>query len=625
MFRFFETLIDPYQPYDENAGFPNKLLPFYRAVLWPARWVLALSLTLGLLFAVAEALMLRFAGQLVDILTNATPETLWSDYRNEFLLMIAVVVVFRPLTLIADAFVSGQSFYAPMGALIRWRTHRRMLRQSLSFFTDDFAGRIANRQLQLAPAVNDSTYQLSQEVWYASIYLIGAAVILAETDARLLVPLVLWFAGFIATAWWFIPRITAASKEVAEARSTLAGRIVDSYTNIQTVKLFAHAEREEEYAREAMEEFRWTFHAQTRLYTWLTIALAALSVVLIGGVVGYGIWLWQAGAITIGPIAAAAALVMRLTGMVDWIMWSLSQLFQNVGTVQEGMEMVAKPLRLTDRPEAKALALTEGAVRFENVGHHYGGRVGGVAHIDLTIAGGERVGLVGRSGAGKSTLVNLALRFFDPETGRVLIDGQDLAACTQDSVRRQIAMVTQDTALLHRSIRDNIRYGRPEADDAAVWQAAAKVHADSFIPDLQDQDGRTGLDAHVGERGVRLSGGQRQRIALARAVLKDAPILILDEATSALDSEVEAAIQEGLEELMQGKTVIAIAHRLSTLQALDRIVVLDKGCVVEDGSHEELLQAGELYARLWARQSGGFLDTAAEMATETPGERTAAE
>jgi len=607
MFRWFETLIDPYQPYDTARDFPSRLIPFYIDMLWPARGVLAGILVFGFLFAVTEALLLRYSGQLVDILSQATPETLWTEHRGAFLTMIAVVILFRPFTQIAEAFVSGQAFYAPMGALIRWRTHRRMLRQSLGFFSDDFAGRIANKQLQLAPALNDSVHTLAQEIWYAGVYFAGAAVVLAETDARLLAPLALWFAGFVATAWWFVPRITAAGKAVAEARSTLAGRIVDSYTNIQTVKLFAHAEAEEAYARDAMEEFRWTFHRQTRLYTWLTIALAALSVVLIGGVVGYGVWLWQAGAVTVGPVAAAAALAIRLTGMVDWIMWSLSVLFQNIGTVQDGMALVSQPLRLTDRPDARTLRLDRGAVRLDGVTHTYGGRAGGVHGIDLAIAGGERVGLVGRSGAGKSTLVNLVLRFFDPEAGRVLIDGQDIAACTQDSLRRQIAMVTQDTALLHRSIRENIRYGRQDADDAAVREAARRVHADAFIPDLVDQEGRRGLDAHVGERGVRLSGGQRQRIALARAVLKDAPILILDEATSALDSEVEAAIQDSLGTLMQGRTVIAIAHRLSTIQSMDRIVVLDRGRIVEQGAHAELLAAGGLYARLWRRQSGGFL------------------
>ncbi|MEL6220307.1 MAG: ABC transporter ATP-binding protein [Pseudomonadota bacterium] len=612
MFRYFETLIDPYQRYDETAELPTRLMPFFATMLWPARKIIAITLMLGLIFALAEAAMIRYAGQLVDVLTEAEPGTLWQEHGHLLWWMIAVALILRPVVLIIDNLVMNQGFYAPMGSLIRWRTHRKMLRQSLSFFSDDFAGRIANKQIQLAPALNDSVHQAIEALWYALIYLIGVALVLGEVDARLLIPLAIWFAGFCAIAVWFVPRVTRLGMEVAEARSTLAGRIVDSYTNIQTVKLFAHAEREEEYAREAMEDFRWTFAKQTRLYTWLNVWISLLGVVLMLGVVGYAVWLWSVGAITVGPVAAAAALVLRLLGMVDWIMWTLSMLFQNIGTVQEGMETVSQPLRLKDRADAKPLRYDTGEIRFDQVTHQYGKRAGGVEEIALTIKGGERVGLVGRSGAGKSTLVNLALRFFDPDKGRVLIDGQDLAHCQQESVRRQIAMVTQDTALLHRSIRDNIAYGRPDATDAEIWAAATKVRADEFIPDLVDQAGRTGMDAHVGERGVRLSGGQRQRVALARAVLKDAPILILDEATSALDSEVEAAIQDALSELMAGKTVVAIAHRLSTIQAMDRIVVLDHGRVIEEGNHTQLLAQGGLYARLWQRQSGGFLDTAAE-------------
>jgi ATP-binding cassette subfamily B multidrug efflux pump len=612
MFRFFENLIDPYQPYDEQAEFPNRLIPFYLRFLRPARWIIAASMVLSLIFALTEAALARFAGQLVDLLTVADPATIWADHGTTFLWMAAVVFLLRPAVRILESLVSDQGFYAQMGALIRWRTHRKMLRQSLSFFTDDFAGRIANKQIQLAPALNDSVHQLTSEVWYASIFLAGATAILAETDARLLIPLGLWFAGFVAIAWLFIPRITRLGKEVAEARSTLAGRIVDSYSNIQTVKLFAHAEREEEYARRALEDFRWTFARQLRLFTLLSMALTVLSTLLIGGVIGYAVWLWSLGAITVGPIAAAAALVLRLNGMVEWIMWTLTTLFQNIGTVQEGMETVAQPLRLKDKPSAAALALTKGEVRFDGVTHLYGRPGGGgVCEVDLTVKGGERVGLVGRSGSGKSTLVNLVLRFFDPDEGRVLIDGQDLAACRQESVREKISMVTQDTALLHRSIRDNILYGRPDATEEEVWEAARKVRADEFIPGSVDQLGREGMDAHVGERGVRLSGGQRQRVALARAVLKDAPILILDEATSALDSEVEAVIQDSLEDLMQGKTVIAIAHRLSTIQRMDRIVVLDDGRVVEEGTHQALLARRGLYARFWERQSGGLIGIAA--------------
>ncbi|MEM6488611.1 MAG: ABC transporter ATP-binding protein [Pseudomonadota bacterium] len=607
-----ERLVDPYQGPDATVPLPTKLIPFVLHFLRPTRAVILIGMVLGLIGALAEAALVAFAAQLIDILTTSDPARLWTDHWDTLAVMVVVALIVYPAVKIASTTLMAQGFYPVNGTVIRWRTHRRMLRQSLGFFADDFAGRIANKQIQLAPAIGDSIYQLTDAMWFALIFTIGSAVVLAEADTRLLLPMGLWALGFVALAIWFVPRITTAGKNVAEARSTLAGRIVDAYTNIQTVKLFAHAAREEGYAREAMEEFRWAFAAQTRMYTYLQIGMSALHVMLFGGVVGYAVYLWTQGAVTPGTVAAAVAIAVRMSGLVDWIMQTVSMLFQNIGTIQEGMETVSQPLRLIDRADAKPLALSEGAITFEGVHHHYGRGQGGVRGIDLHVAGGERVGLVGRSGAGKSTLVNLALRFFDPEQGRVLIDGQDLAGLQQESVRAQIAMVTQDTALMHRSIGDNIRYGRPDADQTAVWAAADKVAAADFICGLTDRDGRSGLDAQVGERGVKLSGGQRQRIALARAVLKDAPILILDEATSALDSEVEAAIQNSLETLMQGRTVIAIAHRLSTIQSMDRIVVLDEGCVVEQGSHTELLAAGGLYARLWARQSGGFIDSRAK-------------
>ncbi|MEL6265257.1 MAG: ABC transporter ATP-binding protein [Pseudomonadota bacterium] len=605
-----ERLIDPYQPYDEGRELPKRLVPFILHFLHPARWIILGGMAIGLVSALTEAALVAFAAQLIDILAETEPERLWIDHWPTLTVMIVIALIVRPLADIAWAALTGQGFYPAMGALIRWRTHRKMLRQSLSFFSDDFAGRIANKQIQLAPAINDSVFQVTDAIWFALIFTIGSAAVLGDADLRLLIPLGIWFAGFVALSIWFVPRITQAGQDVAEARSTLAGRIVDAYTNIQTVKLFAHAEREEAYAREAMEEFRWTFARQTRLYTWLQAGMSVLHVLLYGGVIGYAVWLWSVGAVSPGIVAATVAIATRMSGLVDWMMQTVSMLFQNIGTVQEGMETISQPLRLQDGADARPITLKDGAIRFEGVHHHYGRGQGGVRGIDLEIRGGERVGLVGRSGAGKSTLVNLALRFFDPEEGRVMIDGQDLRHVTQESVRAQIAMVTQDTALLHRSIRDNIRYGRPHADDEAVWAAARQVAAAEFIAGLRDVDGRGAMDAEVGERGVKLSGGQRQRIALARAVLKDAPILILDEATSALDSEVEAAIQDSLEGLMKGRTVIAIAHRLSTIQAMDRIVVLDEGRVVEQGTHDALLEAGGLYARLWARQSGGFIDSA---------------
>ncbi|MEL6980654.1 MAG: ABC transporter ATP-binding protein [Pseudomonadota bacterium] len=621
MLAWFEGLIDPYQAYDDRTPPPGRLDAFFAAFLQPARWLLIASLSLSFIVGAADALTIYYAAELIDALAGSTPESFWAENGAAVIWMLVVVGLIRPIAAIIDRLLMGQGFFPNMGALIRWRTHRHMLRQSVSFFNDDFAGRIANKQIQIAPAFNNVVFQMLDAIWYFLTFFVVAFFMFADLDLRLMIPLLIWAGLFVLAAWYFVPRIGKVGKDVAEARSRLAGRIVDSYTNIQTVKLFAHAEREEEYARAALEDMRTEFQKMTRLHTWLSVALLALNTVLLIGVVGYAALLWGEGAVGVGVVAGAATLALRLQGMTEWIMWTLSNLFESIGVVQEGMETVSQPWRMVDQPAAPALHAPRGRVTFESVAHRYGrgasfrGKGVGVNQVSLDIAPGERVGLVGRSGAGKSTLVNLLLRFFDPEEGRILIDGQDIAAVRQDTLRAQIGMVTQDTSLLHRSIHDNIAYGWPRIEEAspeeareAVIEAAKKVAAHEFIMELSDRDGRTGYDAYVGERGVKLSGGQRQRIALARVVLKDAPIMVLDEATSALDSEAEAAILEAMETLMKGKTVIAIAHRLSTIAQMDRIVVMDQGVIAEEGArHERLLAQGGLYAQLWARQSGGFI------------------
>ncbi|MER2510383.1 MAG: ABC transporter ATP-binding protein [Amaricoccus sp.] len=608
MFRFFESLVDPYGPYRDTDAPPNRFWPYILAYVRPARWVLVWTTLAILAVAIIEILLIWYAGRLVDLLGKTEPGALWSRHGVELGLVAVFILFLRPLIQTLSAAFLNQSLMPNLGTLVRWRSHRHVLRQSVGWFQNDFAGRIANRLMQTAPAVVEATFQTFDALVYAAIYLIGALWLLSDTDARLAAPLAVWLVLYVWLVTWTIPRVGAASEAFSDARSAITGRIVDSYTNIQSVKLFAHTRSEEAYAGEAIETARQAFARQMRIFTLMDLGLTVINGFLIVAVIGYALYLWQVGIATIGTVAAASALTLRLNAMTGWIMWSLSSLFQNVGVIKEGMETITAPIELKDAPTATQLAVTEGEVVFDNVSHHYGRGSGGLDRVSLTIRPGERVGLVGRSGAGKSTLVNLILRFFDTEGGALRIDGQDVRAVTQDSLRRQIGMVTQDPSLLHRSVRENILYGRPDATEAEMVAAAKRAEAHDFILGLTDRAGRAGYDAQVGERGVKLSGGQRQRIALARVILKGAPILVLDEATSALDSEVEAAIQETLYGVMEGKTVIAIAHRLSTISRMDRIVVLDAGRIAEQGTHAALLARNGLYAKFWNHQSGGFIN-----------------
>jgi ATP-binding cassette subfamily B multidrug efflux pump len=560
--------------------------------------------------------LMAFVGNLVDLMKAAqSPQDFISEHGSMLLWMAFIAVAARPVVSTAHDLVKNQVIAAPVTTRVRWLTHRYVLRQSLGFFQNDFAGRVANKVMQAATALRDSVVQLIDAIWYAGVQWVGTAIIFTAADPRLLIPLVVWLAAYIVVLAIFVPRIKERSTEASEARSMLVGRIVDTYTNILTVKLFAHAEREDAYARSALQEQMGKWQASLRIQTAMELVLYGLNGLLIVSACGLAIWLWSQNAVSIGAIAVVSGLVMRIVAMSGWILWVVAGIFENIGVVEEGMEAISRPNMVVDRTDSKPLVVRNGAIHFENISFHYGQKVGagtarpgGIIHnLSLEIAPGEKVGLVGRSGAGKSTLVNLLLRFYDLEAGRITIDGQDIAHVTQDSLRAQIGMVTQDTSLMHRSVRDNILYGRPGAGEEATIAAAKRAQADTFIATLEDLRGRKAYGAHVGERGVKLSGGQRQRVAIARVLLKNAPILILDEATSALDSEVELAIQEQLYNLMSGKTVIAIAHRLSTIAAMDRLVILDHGRIIEQGSHNELLKGGGLYADLWSHQSGGFL------------------
>ncbi len=611
MFRYFEQLVDPYVDYKENDTPPTRLWPFLLEYARPFRQVLIFAAILSVVIAGIEVGLIWYMGRVVDLLSSGTPAKVWRQYGTELILMAVFILTIRPLVQGLAVAILNNGLLPNFGTLIRWRAHKHVLRQSVGWFENDFAGRIANRIMQTPPAAGEAMFQVFDAITFALAYLVGAFVLLSEADIRLAVPLLIWFALYGLLVRWTMRRVGPASKASSNARSQVTGRVVDSYTNIHSVKLFAHDRRELDYARESIENARRTFAAEMRVFTTMDVALTVLNGLLIVGVVGWAVALWIQGSASVGVVAAATALTLRLNAMTGWIMWALSSFFRSLGVVSEGMETIAQPVTLVDRDDAKPLELMAGEVRFQALTHHYGRESGGLAGVDLVIRPGEKVGLIGRSGAGKSTLVKLLLRFYDPEAGKIRIDGQDITTVTQESLRSRIGMVSQDSSLLHRSVRDNILYGRPDATEDQMIAAAKQAEAHDFILDLSDPEGRQGYDAQVGERGVKLSGGQRQRVALARVILKDAPILVLDEATSALDSEVEAAIQNTLYGVMEGKTVIAIAHRLSTIAHMDRIVVLDDGRIVEDGSHDALLAQDGLYARFWARQSGGFIGTEA--------------
>ncbi|WP_417310975.1 ABC transporter ATP-binding protein [Devosia sp.] len=615
MFNWFESRLNPY-PRAEPEQPPQGMLAFALHYSKGAkRWLLAMAV-LGALIALGEVMLFGFLGSVVDWLSNADRATFLETEGWKLWLMGIVLIGVLPALQFVDTFIIHQTLLGNFPQRIRWLAHRYLIRQSMSYFQDEFAGRIGAKLMQTALALREVVMKLLDVTVYVVVYFAGALLLALFSDAWMAVPFVVWLAAYSVLLWYYIPRLGKISEMQADARSMMTGRIVDSYTNIATVKLFSHSRREESYAHEAMDQFMGTVHRQMRMVSILQITISAMNYLLLAAVVGIAIAQWLNGNATAGTVAIGAGLVLRLQGMSQWVMWEMSALFENLGVVRDGINSISLPRVVADVPDAKPLGEVQGDVRFNDVSFHYGKDKGVIDHLDLHIRPGEKIGLVGRSGAGKSTIVNLLLRFYDREGGTITIDGKDIAQVQQDTLRAQIGVVTQDTSLLHRSVRENIMYGRPDATEEQMREAARLAEADLFIDTLADREGRTGFDAHVGERGVKLSGGQRQRIAIARVLLKDAPILVLDEATSALDSEVEAAIQSQLDRLMQGKTVIAIAHRLSTIAAMDRLIVLDKGQIIEQGSHAELLEQGGTYASLWNRQSGGFLQDNVDEAAE---------
>ena len=572
----------------------------------PFRSVFLLTAIMSVIVAAVEIWLIYYMGRIIDLLSG-DPAVFWREHGVELVLVVVFIIFVRPVVQVIQVLLLNNAILPNLGTLIRWRAHRQVLRQSVEWFENDFAGRIANRIMQTPPAAGEAVFQVFNAIAFSIAYIVAAVIMLSESDARLVLPLLLWLVSYAALVRWTLRRVGKASKVASDARSLVTGRVVDAYTNIDTVKLFACDEREISYARKAIEYSRKTFQLEMRIYTIMDFVLVVLNGFLVVSVVGCAMYLWAQSQASVGLVAAATALTLRLNAMTSWIMGALTSLFRNLGVVAEGMETIAKPITLTDKPGAKPIELRGGAIEFQNVSHHYGGSRNGLENVSFSVKPGEKIGLVGKSGAGKSTIVKLLIRFYDAEHGRILVDEQDISTVTQNSLRDKFGMVQQENSLLHRTIRENILYGMPDASEEKMIEAARKAGSHGFVRELRDPSGMKGYYAQVGERGVKLSGGQRQRIALARALLKDAPIMLLDEATSALDSEIEAEIQETLYGMMHGKTVIAIAHRLSTIAHMDRILVIDEGRIIEEGLHDELLALGGLYSKFWNRQSGGFL------------------
>jgi ATP-binding cassette subfamily B multidrug efflux pump len=608
MFRFFENLVDPYSPYEDDMDPPSGFTQYLVYHTKPFRKLFLITGIATILAAVFEIFLLAAIGWVVDLMAAQTPATLWENYTWHFIGLLAFVLVLKPTLYLLDFMLISNTLIPNVATLFRWRGHKHVMRQSIGWFEADFAGRVANRVMQTPRSAGEVVFHVFDALAYALAYVVGALFLLMNANTLLLFPLLIWVIAYVFLLRYVVRRVEPASKDSSNARSELNGRVVDAYTNIHSVKMFAHTQSELAYVKEAIEDTRKTVFREMRIYTRMDFILSTMNAMLIAGTVGTALFLWTYDQVSSGEVAAASALVIRFNGMSGWIMWAFTTFFRELGVVGEGLETLAAPVKLLDAPNAKPLQIANATVEFNNVTHHYGRETGGLDNLTLHVEAGQKVGLVGRSGAGKSTLFKLLLRFYDAESGQILIDGQNISQVTQDSLRHEIGMVQQESSLLHRSIRENILYGREGANNTDMIAAAKQAEAHDFIQTLQDQSGNIGYESTVGERGVKLSGGQRQRIALARVILKDGPILLLDEATSALDSEVEATILDTLYQLMEGKTVIAIAHRLSTIAQMDRIVVMDEGRIIEDGTHDTLLQKGDLYAQLWARQSGGFLN-----------------